>query len=147
MRQDDAAGVFLLLIMGIAGVLGAIWLGDRFGCIGYVFGPSLGAAVVLGIVCAGAVAWVAIQNLLFRGIPWLPVCRNGCCRGGRLADPGDYALVWNDDWTLKGFRCRCGITYKKIGRRFVEIAEDGSLQPYLVWSLLKGWSPDREETR
>jgi hypothetical protein len=102
---------------------------------------------MLAILCTGAVGWIAIQNLLFRGVPWLPVCRNGCCRGGRLAGLGDYKPVWNDNCSVRGFRCRCGITYQKVGPRFVELAPDGSFRPYLVWNRLQGWLPDREVRR
>jgi hypothetical protein len=147
MRLVEVSGPILWVLLGVAGVLAAFCLGASFGWIGYVFGPSLGAALMLVILCAGAVGWVAIQNLLFRGVPWLPACRNGCCRGGRLAGLGDYKPVWNENCTLGGFRCRCGITYQKVGRRFVELAPDGSSRPYLVWNWLKGWLPDCEMRR
>jgi hypothetical protein len=67
------------------------------------------------------------------------------CSWKGLAGPGDYTPVWNDDWTVRGFRCRCGITYQKVGRRFVQLSADGSRKPYLIWSRLKGWIPDRED--
>src|SRR5689334_21032949 len=136
MRRVDVCGAILRVLLGVGGVLAAFCLGRRFGCIGYIFGPSLGAGVMLAILCTGAVGGIAIQNLLVRGVPWLPACRNGCCRGGRLAGMGDYQPVWNEDCTLQGFRCRCGITYQKVGRRFAELAPDGSVRPYLVWNGL-----------
>jgi hypothetical protein len=145
MRLVDVSGPLLLFLLGLAGVLAALWLGKSFGCIGYVFGPSIGAAAMLAILCAGAVAWLLIRNLLFRGIPWLPSCRNGCCRGGILAHMGDYKPVWNDDGSLRGFRCRCGFVYRKVGRQFVELAPDGSVKPYQVWVPGKGWLPDHGE--
>jgi hypothetical protein len=135
-------GPFVLWILGLAGLLAAIWMRNRFGFIGYVIGLSTGAAVMLGILSLATLTWICIQGLLSRGVPEFPVCRNGCCRGGHLSDPGDYKTVWNDDWTVRGFRCRCGATYQKVGRRFVEVAPDGSLKPYLIWSRLKGWCPD-----
>ena len=142
MRKVDMKGPFLLWMLGFAGLLTAIWMRNRFGFIGYVIGLPTGAAVMLGILSGATLTWIYIQGLLFRGVPAFPVCRNGCCRGGRLSDPGDYKTVWNDDWTVRGFRCRCGVTYQKVGRRFVELAPDGSLKPYLIWSRLKGWCPD-----
>ncbi len=146
MRLGDVTGPFLLLLLGVAAVLAALGLGAGlgWGWIGYVFGPSLGAAAMLVILCAAVATGLLIRNRLFRGIPWLPVCGNGCCRGGWLAALGDYKPVWNEDGTVRGFRCRCGITYQKVGRRFVELAPDGSFRPYLVWDGLKGWLPDRD---
>src|SRR5262249_16479647 len=120
MRRVEGSGPILRVLLGVAGVLAAFGLGKSYGWIGYILGPSLGAALMFAILCAAAVGWVAIQNLLFRGIPWLPACRNGCCRGGRLAGLRDYKPVWNENCTLGGFRCRCGIVYQKVGRRFVE---------------------------
>ena len=137
-------GPLLLGTLGYAGLLTAIWIGNRFGFLGYLIGLSIGAAVMLAILAGGAIIRMYIQGLLFHGVPAFPVCRNGCCRGGRLSDPGDYNIVWNDDWTVRGFRCRCGVTYQKVGRRFVELAPDGSFKPYLIWSRLKGWCPDSQ---
>jgi hypothetical protein len=142
MRSIEMKGPCLLLVLAVAGVLTAIWMGDRFGRAGYVIGLPIGAAVMLAILSGAMLAWIYIQGLLFSGVPGFPVCRNGRCRGGRLTDPGDYTTVWNDDWTVLGFRCRCGDNYRKVGRRFVEVAPDGSFKPYLIWSRVKGWCTD-----
>jgi hypothetical protein len=142
MRRVDVKGPLTLWMLVFAGVLTATCMGNRFGFAGYVIGLPTGAAIMLGILSGATGSWVYIQGLLFRGVPGFPVCRNGCCRGGRLSDPGDYKTVWNDDWTVRGFRCRCGVTYQKDGRRFVELAPDGSFKPYLIWRRLKGWCPD-----
>lgn len=142
MQSVDMKGPLLLGILGSAGLLTAIGMGKSWGLIGYVIGLPTGVAVMLGILSGASLTWTYIRGLLFRGVPALPVCRNGCCRGGRLSDPGDYKIDWNDNWTVRGFRCRCGDTYQKIGRRFVELAPDGSFKPYLIWSRHKGWCPD-----
>jgi hypothetical protein len=142
MQRVDMKGPLLLWILGFAGLLTAIWMGNRLGFIGYVIGFASGAAMMLGILSVATLTWISIQGLLFHGLPRFPACRNGCCRGGRLTDPGDYTTVWNDDWTVRGFRCRCGVTYRKVGRRFVELAPDGSFMPYLIWNPLRGWCPD-----
>jgi hypothetical protein len=142
MPRVDLKGPFLLLVFAFTGVLTAIWMGNRFGYLGYVIGLPTGAAVMLGTLAGGAVTWTYLRGLLFSGVPGFPVCRNGCCRGGRLADPGDYTIVWNDDGTVRGFHCRCGDVYQKVGRRFIQIGPDGSFKPYLIWNRLKGWSPD-----
>jgi hypothetical protein len=142
MPRLDLKGPFLLWVLAIAGVLTAIWMGNRFGYLGYVIGLPSGAAVMLVILSGLAVTWTYIQGLLYSGVPGFPVCRNGCCRGGRLADPGDYTIVWNDGCNVRGFRCRCGHVYQKVGRRFVEVTPDGSFKPYLIWSRVKGWCSD-----
>ncbi len=138
-------GCLVLLMLGAGGLLTARWMGHRNGWPFYVLGFPIGAAIMLGLLGAATLIWAFLQGLLFQGLPGLPVCRKGCCRGGRLADPGDYELVWNDDWTFRGYRSRCGTTYKKCGRRFVELAEDGSLKPYLVWNWRKGWILDQQK--
>lgn len=146
MQTVNMKGPFLLWILGFAGLLTAFWMGNHFGFIGYVIGLPIGAAVMIVILAGSVLSWTYIQGLLFHGIPRFPACRNGCCRGGRLSDPGAYQTVWNDDWTVRGFRCRCGDIYQKVGRRFVELNPDGSFKPYLIWSRLKGWCPDIQQT-
>jgi hypothetical protein len=146
MPSVDLRGAFLLSVLALAGILNAIWMANHFGYIGYVIGLPAGAAMMLVILSIGTLAWTYVRGLLFSGVPGFPVCRNGCCRGGRLADPGDYTTVWNDDWTVRGFRCRCGDVYQKVGRRFVEVAPDGSSKPYLIWSRVMGWRPDPHQS-
>jgi hypothetical protein len=85
-----------------------------------------------------------MEGLLFDGVPWLPTCRQGRCVGGRLTDFGDYNSVKDEEGGLFGFRCRCGDIYRKVGRRFVEVAPDGSIRPYLIWSRTWGWIDDDE---
>jgi hypothetical protein len=133
---------FLLLMLVMAGLFAAIWGGERFGCVGYLLGLPLGVVAMFGAVYAFALAWAYVEGLLFDGVPWLPTCRQGRCVGGRLTDFGDYQSVRDDKGGLFGFRCRCGDTYRKVGRRFVEIAPDGSIRPYLIWSRVKGWIAD-----
>lgn len=141
--RHNAAGCLVLLVLASGGLITVRWMGQRYGWPYYVLGLPLGITIMLGILGAATLAWTLLQGFLFHGLPELPVCRRGCCRGGRLGDPGNYTLVWNEGWTLRGYRSRCGTTYKKIGPRFVELAEDGSIHPYLVWNWRKGWIPDR----
>ena len=55
-----------------------------------------------------------------------------------MIDMGDYepVKIGGDRWALC---CRCGGTYKKVGRRFVEVGPDGTHRPYLVWRPIEGW--------
>ncbi len=142
MRRVDLKGPLLVGMLAVAGLLTAFWMGSRLGFVGYILGLPMGAAVMLGILSCVSLRWTYFQGILWRGVPAFPVCRSGCCRGSGLSDLGDYTVVWNNDWTVRGVRCRCGVTYKKIGRRFVELGEDGSMKPYLIWRRFKGWCPD-----
>ncbi len=72
MRRVDIEGPLLLWTLGLAGLLTAIWMGGRFGFIGYVIGLMTGPAVMLGILSGATVTWVFIQGLLFNGIPAVP---------------------------------------------------------------------------
>jgi hypothetical protein len=68
-------------------------------------------------------------------MPHLPKCREGTCRGTyayKLAKFGEeYLLV-----------CRHGGRYKRRGRKFVTVNEDGTETSYLVWRPFRGWFPD-----
>jgi hypothetical protein len=64
-----------------------------------------------------------------------PMCREGRCK------PSDYELrkIGNEYiWV-----CRCGIRYRRIGRRFFVLREDGSLAPYMKRKLFSGWLDDK----
>ena len=94
--------LLFLLLLALAGLLTASWAGDRFGCLGYVFGPLIRAATTFGTLYAATLAWGYGEGLLFTGIPWLPACRDGRCQGGRLTDCGDYdpVKIDGDRWAL-----------------------------------------------
>ena len=49
MQRVDMKGPFLLWMLGIAGLLTAIWMRNRFGFMGFVIGLPTGAAVMLGM--------------------------------------------------------------------------------------------------
>ena len=53
---------------------------------------------------------------------------------------GGYSPARFGDQT--GFRCRCGHEYLKLDRRFVRRLPDGTLEPYMVWKLFRGYVPD-----
>jgi len=131
---------FFIFILGA--LFSAIVLGTRLGLFGYLMGFVLGAAVTLVFLSSLSVGWTCIEGVFFRGIPLFPMCQNGCCQGGRLADPGDYTTLWNRDGSIRGFQCRCGNVYQKVGGRFVELGADSFFRPYLIWSPLRGWCPD-----
>jgi hypothetical protein len=114
-------------------VFGVNWLTDIMGksCAACLLGPLLGAAVWFAGLFT--VAW--FLQMCFGG--GLPPCRHGSCRA-----PDDYKLefVDNDCYDI----CKHGDRYQRIGRRFVQINEDGSKTPYLIWRRFRGWRPDKD---
>lgn len=75
----------------------------------------------------------------------LPKCRNGCCRG-----PGYFSGYGNYDTQKSGEEyyevCKCGDRYKRHGKRFILVNEDGTETPYLIWRRFRGWYPDEGQT-
>ena len=71
-----------------------------------------------------------------KGFPRLPKCQNGCCRA--------------EDYDIQEFRggfvriSRCGGRYKRCGRRFLIVDDDGSEIPYLIWRPFRGWFSDKK---
>jgi hypothetical protein len=134
--------VFLIwLSSGIAGAAGGQ---NLFGWPGAVVGFVIGAAVALlglmGLFKIGSY----FEEMLYRGRPRRPVCKNGTCH------LGDYKAAWEE--TAAGprrysfrFTCPCGTRYQHVGRRFMEVLPDESLQPYRVWKPFQGWFPDDGE--
>ncbi len=122
--------LFLLLFLGVTGALIG---GRRFGVLGYPLGAiSLIASFYL-VVLFGSL----IEHLAVGGIPRIPRCRRGPCR------KRDYSVVKISEGRW-GFRCKCGDTYDKLGRRFVSLSDGGIETPYLKWIPFRGW---RKETK
>jgi len=121
------AFVFMILCV-IGGVVFAQErLGGRFG---WLWGGLAGLAAffLLGL------AWAAIMDFGFKGIPRLPRCRDGCCRGE------DYKLQqYGEEFN---WVCRHGVRYKRRGRRFVLVNDNGTETPYLIWRPFRGWFPE-----
>jgi hypothetical protein len=83
---------------------------------------------------AGMMACLYLQDR-FAGMPYLPTCRNGCCRGEA------YHLEKHNDRAC--WRCQCGDFYDRIGPRFVRLEGETEI-PYLIYHPLKGWRPDQQ---
>ena len=101
----------------------------------WVLGGLLGfVAFILGgaVLCLLMDLW---------GGSGLPKCRNGCCRGpGMWRGDGDYTHgQLGEEYH---YVCRCGGCYRRHGKRFVVVNDDGTERPYLVWRPFRGWSPD-----
>ena len=101
------------------------------GRMGRLLGGTLGLLAFFVV----ALLWGAVLAFAVEGVPKLPQCGDGDCRGE------DYRL----HESKSGFHwvCRHGGHYARRGRKFVRVAEDGSETPYLVWRPFRGWFPDR----
>lgn len=123
----------ILLLCAICGAGLGHHLAGRW--YGYLVGGILGAVAFL--TCLAALA--ALLTLWFGG--GLPKCRNGCCRGpGLFSGYGDYDIQQLDGKSCEV--CKCGDRYRRHGRRFVIVNEDGTETPYLIWRRFRGWRPD-----
>ena len=92
-----------------------------------IVGGALGFVVGLGVAVYASWAPLLIIMLLF--FP-MPPCRSGRSRT-------IFGYQWNPmnifGYTGKGvflYRCRCGDTYIRIGRRVVNIEIEGKVSPY-----------------
>lgn len=106
--------------------------------VGYRLAGFLGGAIGLLVIPAGAGIVAMFQCLVKDGIPMHPYCQNGRCRGS-----SNYEIKrFDNDFFLV---CKCGGRYKKFGRRFMQITEQGEKIPYLIWRPFRGWFPDKEK--
>jgi len=125
-----------LVLMGL--LLAGLYIGalasSRFGILGFVI------AAPLGTVLVGFVLWLllAVATALFEGL--LPRCHSGTCRGRFWSLDGDYEFDIVEGHSV--YICGCLRQYRRVGRRFLERLQDGTLRPYLVFRPLRGWAPD-----
>lgn len=127
--------LFWFVVFAFVGGHAAIWAYHRFGWLGGVAGFLVGFfgawAVLYGVF------WVLgyLQQIIYSGRPPNPPCRNGKCRSVdyKFESPGKGQ---------SGYRCRCGLLYRKRGQRFMEALPDGSLRPYMIWKAFRGWFPE-----
>lgn len=135
------SGFTLIELLGFVVMLFCVLAGREIA--GHVSGGRY-ARLVGGLV--GFVAFVvgglmlALLKDLWSG-GGLPACRNGCCRGpGNFRGHGDYTHGRIGD--EYHYVCRCGDRYRRHGRRFVIVNDDGTELPYLIWRPFRGWYPD-----
>jgi hypothetical protein len=123
--------VLLFFLMLLCVVIGVVIAHERWGGrFGWLWGGIAGLVLflVLGLV------WALIVDFGVKGIPRLPRCRDGCCRGE------DYKLQQFGEefyWV-----CQHGVRYKRRGRRFVVVNDNGIETPYLIWRPFRGWFSD-----
>lgn len=118
--------------------LGALTLasgaGERWGWPGLLIALPVGFCGLLGLLYLVLLAIVRLE----RGR--LPECESGLHRGEPVAVLGDYESMPEGDEHY--YRCPCGHEYAKAGRRFLRRRPDGTLAPYMVWKLLRGYVRD-----
>ncbi len=143
-RRHASAGFTLIELLAIVVLVFCVLQGVNFGrqMVGSWYGKLLGGFAGFLLFFLGLFAWATLMDLWTgRG---LPKCRNGCCRGpGNFRGDGDYdigRIAEEHVWV-----CRCGGRYRRHGRRFVIVNDDGVETPYLVWRPFRGWFPDASE--
>lgn len=98
---------------------------------GFVLGGFIGFVGFLLAVFALCMAYASFVTVLVEGTPWLPLCRNGCCReadyGGRKFDDGYFHV------------CKCGDRYERRGRDFLQVTESGERIVCRTWRPFRGW--------
>lgn len=135
-NPDDQRGFTLAELLAVIVLIGCVAAGVTF--FGWLGGTLLG---VIAFLLAGSVLALVRDGLA--GIPRLPRCWTGCCRGpGLFFGHGDYhqEKVGDEDVRV----CRCGIRHKRSGRRFLVVSVNGTETPYLVWKPFRGWFPDHD---
>ncbi len=107
-----------------------------------IFGWLLGGFLGLGAFLAVGLALTLLKDLAVGGIPRLPRCREGTCRGPGMfrADNGNYKSQKVGEIYIDV--CQHGGRYKRRGKRFVIVNDDGTETPYLIWRPFRGWFPD-----
>ena len=127
-------GFTLIELLAFVVLVSFVVVGVHF--LGWLRGTIVGFA---GFIFAGSA--LALVRDGFEGIPRLPKCRNGCCRGpGFLFGHGQYGEVKFGEEYYRV--CCCGIRHKRRGKRFVVVNDDGTEVPHLIWRPFKGWFPD-----
>ena len=122
------------------GVLASVWLGQKAGWVGYVFGFLLGAGVGFGLLFALVYCAASLFKNVWPDNSSVPFCKNGKCQAGHyeIHKTKDQNGNYRSDWF-----CRCKERYHKKSPRFYEVLPDGSLKPYMKWQPFRGWRPDK----
>jgi hypothetical protein len=125
---------FFALYAGVAAFV-ARWGAHRYGWLGGVGGFLVGfLGLWVGLSFLADVSNFFI-GIIYSGRPPRPACGTGKCHSR------DYKFenLGNGQY---GYRCQCGLHYRKRGRRFLELQIDGSVRPYRIWKAFRGWFPE-----
>ena len=140
-RHHVSSGCTLIELLVFIAVIVCGLVGAHVGLhrVGPAYGWLLGGFLGCSTPLFGLMLLALLMDLWSGG--GSPNCRNGCCRGpGMFHGYGDYK--YRKVGEEYHYVCRCGVRYKRRGKRFVVVNDDGSETPYLVWHPFRGWFPD-----
>jgi len=123
-------------VLALGALLLAAYAGKHWGWPGVLIALPVGFFGLLGLL------YVVFLALLHLERGWLPECESGRCRGDAATGTGDYDIVPDEDEWF--YRCPCGHEYVKVGRRFMRRLPDGTLEPYMIWKLFRGFVHDTD---
>ncbi len=126
--------------MTVALATGALVLahfaGQQWGWAAFLIAPPLGLVCLLLLLLGLGSVYIRLERA------WPPECESGRCRGDAATVLGDYEVVPDEDERV--YRCQCGHEYVKVDRRFMRRLPDGTLEPWMVWKLFRGYVPDAD---
>ncbi|MGD0388888.1 MAG: hypothetical protein ABSC42_08040 [Tepidisphaeraceae bacterium] len=120
-----------LLVLICCAFLGALYARRAMGGWWWLLGGLVGYLLPL----IGLIVFAFLSDLATGGMPRLPKCREGTCRG-------PYAYKYSKLGGEYYWVCGHGGRYRRRGRKFVIVDDDGRETPYLVWRPFRGWFPD-----
>lgn len=116
------------------GIVVGHWMGAHFGFLFAIPGFFLGFGGGIGFFKT----IIFFLDVWHKWRPLRPICRHGVC--------DSKAYRWIKE-SVQGdvFQCCCGTKYLKTGNQFMEILPDGSLRPYMKYTILRGWEPENSQ--
>lgn len=126
--------LIVLFLIGALTIVGAVILRNYFGGrFGWLLGGLAGFLAIPMVVGV----WALFICLARDGIPMLPSCQNGRCRGS------DYELRRFDEefyWV-----CKCGDRYTRRGRLFLLVTDKEETTLCRTWRPFRGWFPSEQD--
>ena len=99
--------------------------------------------VPTGILIVLLLMWAVMVGRLLLFFP-LPLCRRGKCR-----ELFDYrwkvgSIFGREKWGIYSYKCECGDSYVRHGRRFMLLNADGTKCPYKKLIGFRTWIDDSD---
>ena len=144
-KSQSGLNVFELMVFVLwvgCGCLVSVFLGHKFGWLGYIIGFLFGVGLGLVIYYGFIFCLAFLLNNFFLDNSSVPLCKNNTCGMGHyeIHKVKDSNGKVRFDWF-----CRCKERYHKKGWRFYSVLPDGVLQPYMKWRPFKKWVSDKVE--